>query len=154
MPQETANQYLKTKVLTASPAELRMLLIEGAIRFAHQAREGLIEKNYEKSFEGFSQSKAILMELINALRPEVDKSLCDKLAALYTFMFRRLIDANLEKDVTIVDEVIRLLNYERETWAMLLEKLADEKKSGAAPAFAAAQIEPGQRQYSSLSVEG
>src|SRR5690606_33408301 len=132
MPQETANQYLKTKVLTASPAELRMLLIEGAVRFANQAREGLIEKNYEKSFEGFSQSKAFIMELINALRPEVDPDLCDKLTALYTFMFRRLIEANLEKDVAIVDEVIRLLNYERDTWTLLLEKLSEEKKVGAA----------------------
>jgi len=129
MTTETLNPYLKNKVLTANPAELRMLLIEGAIRFTQQGRDGMAEKNYEKTFEGLSQSKAIIMELINGLRPEIDADLCDKLGALYTFMYRRLIDANLEKDPAIIDEVLKLLEYERETWSMLMDKLVEEKKT-------------------------
>lgn len=127
MAAETINQYLRTQVLTAGPAELRMLLIEGAIRFTHQGRDGLAEKNYEKSYEGLTQAKAIIMELMNGLRPEVQPELCAKLSSLYTFMYRRLVDANLEKNPAIVGEVLKLLDYERETWSLLLGKLAEEK---------------------------
>ena len=44
-------------------------------------------------------------------------------------MYRRLVDASQEKKPAIVDEVLKLLRYERETWSMLLEKLAEENQS-------------------------
>ncbi len=137
--------------MTASPAELRLMLIEGAIRFCGQGREGLATKNYEQSFEGLTQAKAIIMELINGLRPEIDAELCARLSSLYTFMYTRLIEANLEKAPEMIDEVIKLLDYERETWTLLIEKLAEERKSGAVSANSA---EPKPHAMSTLSVEG
>jgi flagellar secretion chaperone FliS len=155
MTSTTANQYLQTKVLTASPAELRMLLIEGAIRFATQGRDGLAERDHEKTFEGFSQAKAILMEMITALRPEVDAELCENLSALYTYMYQQLVEANLEKNTALADEVIKLLEYERETWSLLLDKLAEEKISTteAGPASAPPTKDAGDS-YTPLSIEG
>jgi len=128
MTNDAANPYLRTKVLTASPAELRLMLLDGAIRFCRQGRDGLAEKDPEKSFEGLSQAKAIIMELINALDPEVDPDLCGKLSSLYTFMYTRLLEANLEKSPEMVDEVTRLLEYERDTWSMVVEQVAGEKQ--------------------------
>lgn len=151
MKPETANQYLRTKVMSASPAELRLMLIEGAIRFCHQGRDGLESKDYEKSFEGLTQAKAIIMELINGLRPEVDAELCNRLSGLYTFMYTRLIEANLEKEPSMVDEVIKLLEYECETWTLLIEQLAKERSGGTVPAPPTSdQAKP----MSTLSVEG
>lgn len=150
MKQDTTNQYLRTKVMTASPAELRLMLIEGAIRFCRQGREGLAAKDYEKSFEGLTQAKAIIMELINGLRPEIDPELCSRLSGLYTFMYTRLIEANLEKKPEMIDEVIKLLDYERETWVLLIDKLAEERKSGGG----ARHAEPKPAAMSSISVEG
>ncbi|MAB72130.1 MAG: hypothetical protein CMJ54_06450, partial [Planctomycetaceae bacterium] len=49
--------------MTASPAELRLLLLDGALRFAEQAREGLEAKNFEQAYEGSRQCRAILAEL-------------------------------------------------------------------------------------------
>lgn len=154
MTPATPNQYLQTKVLTASPAELRMLLIEGAIRFATQGRDGLAQRDYEKTFEGFSQAKAILMEMITALRPDVDAELCENLRALYTFMYKRLIEANVEKDPAIATEVISLLEYERETWSLLLDKLVEEKMPTPEPASAGASTNHTNDSYTPLSVEG
>lgn len=130
-----ANPYLRTKVLTASQEELRLMLFDGAIRFAQLGREGLAGKDYEKSFEGITRCQAILMELINSLRPEHDPDLCGKLAALYTFMYTRLLEASRQRDPKMVDEVLDLLRFERETWVMLMEQLAREAKgvAGAAP---------------------
>ncbi|MHC4143127.1 MAG: flagellar export chaperone FliS [Planctomycetota bacterium] len=99
--------YLRTKIMTAGPAELRMMLFDGALRFAEN-----------------------LLELINGLQPEQDPALCERLSGLYTFMYTRLIDASQERSAEIVKEVIKLLEYERKTWSMLLEKLAEEKSEG------------------------
>lgn len=146
------NPYLRTKVLTASQEELRLMLFDGAIRFARLGREGLIGKDYEKSFEGITRCQAILMDLINSLRPEHDPDLCEKLAALYTFMYTRLLDASRQRDAGIVDEVLRLLEFERETWVMLMEQLAREAKGAAQSAAAQAAAAPPPKQ--SISVQG
>lgn len=163
MSADINNQYLRTKVLSASPEELRLMLIEGAIRFARTGREGLVEKNFEKSFENISQCKAIVMELINALKPEHDKDLCDKLSALYTYMYRLLTDANIQHELEPIDEAIQLLEYDKQTWKLLMEKVAEERIAGT---FDGGEIGagPGQSgdsqesstpgEYTSLSVEG
>ncbi len=128
------NPYLKTKVLTASPMELRMLLYDGALRFLEQGKEGLRQKNYEQSYDGFSQCQAIVLELLNSLRPEHAPDLCDKLSGLYTFMYLQLVTAAMERDIEVAEEVQKLLEYERETWKLLMDQLQDENTAGASGA--------------------
>ena len=128
-PAEEPNAYLRTKVLSASPAELRLMLIDGAIRFTEQAREGLLARNYEQSFEGFSKARAIVTELISGLNPKADAELYERLTGLYTFIFTRMVDASSERSTEILDEVLDLFRFERETWVMLIENLAGENVS-------------------------
>lgn len=137
-----ANAYLRTKVLTASPEELRLLLLDGAIKFARQGREGLAAKNYEASYNGISQARDIVMELLTSIRPEHDPELCERVKSVYAFMYTELVSASMEKSVTKIDAVIKLLEFERETWALLMDKLAAERGAVAAepqgrPAFSA-----------------
>lgn len=135
MPAPASQAYLRTKVLTASPVELRLLLLDGAIRFATQAKDGYERRDFEASYEGTSKCQAILTELMCSLRPEHDPQLCSRLSALYTFLYRRLIDAGLEKSPAIVQEVLGLLEYERETWSMLLQRtVQSEPESAGEPA--------------------
>jgi flagellar protein FliS len=151
-----AQAYWRTKVMTASPAELRLLLLDGAIRFAQQARDGLARSDYEAVYEGVTRCQSILLELINSLRPEHDKDLCDKLAGLYTYMYTQLLAGSTQRQPELIDEVIRLLQHDRETWRLLFEQLAAENAAAgaidAAPAAAptagptlagASPIEPG-----------
>lgn len=134
MTTDTTNAYLRNKVLSASPAELRLMLIDGAIRFSRVGREGLASRNYEQSYTGLLNAKNILMELVTSLRDEIDPDLCAKLRGLYMYMYRRLVDANLEKNPAVVDEIINLLEFERETWVMLMERLVKEGAATPAPA--------------------
>lgn len=126
-PSASANAYLRTRVLTASPEELRLMLIDGAIRFATQGREGLAERNFEKSFEGISNCRNIITELMLTMRDEIDPDLCAKVRSLYSFMFQQLVDASLERSTEKLDVVLDLLAYERETWVMLMDQLARER---------------------------
>ena len=154
MSTDINNQYLRTKVLTASPEELRMLLIEGAIRFARTGRDGLAEKNFEKSFENIGQCKAIVMELLNALKPEHDEELCKKLSALYTYMYRLLTDANIQHTIEPIEEVIKLLEYDKQTWKLLMEKIVEERIAGTIDVAVDHATASASDQYMPLSVEG
>lgn len=118
------NPYFRTKVLTASPEELRLLLLDGALHFTAVGREGLAAKDFERVYEGFSQAKAIVMELINALRPEHAPELCQRMSGLYTYIYRLLIESSFQRNDEKAAEAQKLLEYERETWAMLMEQLA------------------------------
>lgn len=135
-----ANAYLRTKVLTASREELRLMLLDGAIKFANQGREGLLAKNFEASYNGISQCRNIVLELLTTIKPEFDPELCDRVKAIYTFLYTELVEASLQKSVEKLDGVIKILQYERETWALLMTKVAGEKgqasgeEGGARPA--------------------
>lgn len=130
----TANAYLRTRALTAPPEELRLMLLEGAVRFATQGRDGLACRNFEASFNGISQCRDIVVELITTVRDEVDPEMADRIRALYMFIYSELNQASMDKDAARLGKVITLLEYERETWEMLIRKLAEERAAGVTPA--------------------
>jgi flagellar protein FliS len=137
MQQNTANAYLHTRVMTASPQQLRMMLYDGAIKFCRQGRHGLVNKDFETMYTSISDAKKILAELTNSLDRKQDEQLVERMASVYNFMYLRLIDANVEKDPAIIDEVIGLLEYEKETWAMLMKKAEDGEGQADSPPAAA-----------------
>lgn len=105
------------------------MLLDGAIRFTEQARRGLEDRDFEAVYAGITRCQAILIELMSGLRPEHDAELCRRLAALYTYMYTRLLAASSARDPGIVQEVLDLLRYDRETWSMLVERLAGERRA-------------------------
>ncbi len=141
MQSAQANAYLRTKVMTASPAELRLLLFDGAIKFGDQARDALERADYEELFDAITKCQNIVMELINALRHDVSPELCEKLSALYTFVYGRLVRGSTERNIELLDEGLELLRYERETWTMLMEKLGDDDVPADAESTSIAQTD-------------
>lgn len=164
------NEYLKTKVLTASPEMLTLMLWDGAIRFAEQGREAILKKDIEGSYHSLLRAQKIIMELSTSLRTEVNPELCQNLAALYTFIYRRLVDANIQKESKLVDDALEIMRHQRETWVMLMEKLAKERAAQSAatatenqaaataelppvpPAAVPATPAPGRRHYPAFAV--
>ena len=138
----TLNPYLKTKVLTAPPEELRLLLIDGAVKFARQARDAMINKNYEKIYEGFTNARTIVLELSESINPEADPDLAQKIKGIYLFIYGELFHSSIDKDIPRLEKAIELLEFERETWSQFLDKLAEERASGTTPAAPPTQDTP------------
>jgi flagellar protein FliS len=132
MSAQAAQHYLKTKVFTATPEQLQLMLYDGAIRFGEQARLALEEKNYERSYHNISRVQKIITEMSSTLKPEIAPDLCQKLAALYTYVYRKLVDANVDHKIEALDEALSLLRFQRETWTMLLDQLGKTKAAAAA----------------------
>jgi flagellar secretion chaperone FliS len=152
MSAAVANQYLRTKVLTATPEQLQMMLFDGALRFCEQARTALAEKNFEQSYNLISRVQRILLELNCSLKHDVQPDLCSKLAALYNYAYRKLIEANVRHDPASLDATIGILKYQRETWAMVLDQLGKQKA-----AVAANKLDlpaPSEKMEASISLQG
>jgi len=125
-----ANAYLRTRVMSARPEELRLMLIEAAIRFATQAKEGLERKDFEASYLGFGQCRDIVTELMTTAKSDEAPELAEKIRALYAFLYSELVDASFGRDTAKVSKVIELLEFEAETWRLACEKLKAERATG------------------------
>jgi flagellar protein FliS len=129
---QQAQSYLRTRVLTATPEQLQMMLFDGAVRFLEQARAALAKKDWEHSYPNISRTQKIITELLGSLKHDVNPDLCGKLSALYNYAYRKLIEANVDHNLDALDEALKVLRFQRETWALLLEQLGKQKAAAAA----------------------
>jgi flagellar secretion chaperone FliS len=148
MAQEISGEYLRNAVLTASSEQLVLMLYDGAIRFARKARKALESKEFEASCEALLRAQRIVQELQAGLRPEVNPSICGQMNGLYAFIIDRLLAANMKQETAPIDEALQVLEHQRETWRLLLEKV---RGTPAATAPAAPQASA---EGMSLSVQG
>ena len=133
MNPKAADQYLRTKVLTATPEQLQLMLYDGAIRFAETGKAAIEKKDFEATYNNFSRAQRILVELMQTLRPQHSPDLCAKLSALYRFAYKKLVDACVHHQIEARPMTrSQVLKYQRETWSMLLDQLGKTKAAAAA----------------------
>lgn len=106
--------YNMRRIQTASPAELTLMLYEGAIKFCNIAIMGVEEKNIEKAHNNIVKVQRIINELQATLnhKYEVAKDFDE----VYSYIYKRLQEANVKKDKEILEEVLKHLRTMRETW--------------------------------------
>ena len=109
--------------MTATPEQLQLMLYDGCIRYALQARDAIEQKNYDVSFDRLTRAQNIISEMRGGLKHEVNPELCERVASVYGFLHRKLLDANINRDVSMIDEALRVLRIERETWQILVGKV-------------------------------
>ncbi|MBK8266898.1 MAG: flagellar export chaperone FliS [Planctomycetes bacterium] len=127
MSQDASGEYFKNAVMTATPEQLQLMLYDGAIRFAGQARDALVRGDFEESCEKLIRAQNIVLEMRNGLRHDVNESLCTQMSALYTFIYNRLVEGNMKRSPGAIDEALKILNHQRETWQLLLDKVRVER---------------------------
>jgi flagellar protein FliS len=125
MLHNAAQTYQSNQVTTATPAELTLMLYNGAIKFIKQAKGAIEEKNLEKANECCLKVQNILYELMSTLKREVP--IAKEFEKMYDYMLRRTIEANVRKDIAILDEVEDFFVQFRDTWK---EVMALAKKQG------------------------
>lgn len=110
-----------------------MLLLDGAIRFAEQTKAGYESRDFEAAYSATTKCQAILTELICSLQAKHNPALCERMTALYTYMYKRLVEASIQKTPDIVREVVDLLQYDRETWVLLMQEIKNGNTSVTLP---------------------
>lgn len=107
-------QYAQNRILTASPAELTLMLYEGAIKFCNIAIMGVEQKNIQKAHDNIMKTERIIQEFQITLNH--DYPVAADFDAVYTYLIRRLHEANIKKDAAILEEVLGHLRTMRDTW--------------------------------------
>ncbi|WP_290587831.1 flagellar export chaperone FliS [Alicyclobacillus sp.] len=118
--------YRQTSIQTASPERLLIMLIDGLIASLERAKSAIEEGNPVEAHRHLIKAQDIVREgLLGPLdmRYEVSQSL----AKLYEYYHRRLVEANLRKDVAAVEEVLDHMRGWRETWLQAAAKAAQER---------------------------
>ncbi|HEY8393788.1 MAG TPA: flagellar export chaperone FliS [Thermaerobacter sp.] len=113
--------YLSTRVLTAPPQALVLMLYDGALREAARARsiDPAQPGGRERLHKALTRAQDFIRELLLALDRERGGELAERLAALYIFCQERLIEANVKADPSLCEDVLRVLRPLRDAWAQI-----------------------------------
>lgn len=121
LPQAYA-QYNNSRILTAKPAELTLMLYEGAIKFCNIALMAIEKKDIQKAHENIIK----VQRIIDYLRQTLDMSypVAQDFENIYSYLAMRLREANMSKDPEILNEVNEHLHSVRDNWKLVMEKVA------------------------------
>lgn len=111
--------YRESSVLTAPPERLVLMLYDGARRFLTQAAAAIREGEMSVASERLHRAEAIVDELTVTLDHDAGGEIAERLAAIYAFCRRHLMEARLERNAEKVDQVIGLLGELRSAWAQI-----------------------------------
>ena len=121
--QDAYANYTRNKIMTATPAELTLMLYEGAIKFCNIAIAGIEQNDVEKAHNNITKVQDIITEFQVTLN--FDYPIANDFNNVYNYIQQRLREANMSKDKEILEEVNTHLRTMRDTWKEVM-KLANK----------------------------
>ncbi len=120
MAKNPAQAYGNNKITTASPAELTLMLYEGAIKFSNLAMMGLEKGDYEAVNVNIQKTRAIIVELTSTLDHKYP--VAEDFQRLYDYIFALLVEANMQKDKELLERALDELRDIRDIWKQIMSK--------------------------------
>ena len=118
--QNPYEEYQRNKILTASPAEITLMLYEGAIKFCNVAIMGIEQKDMERAHTNIMKTQRIIEEFRNTLDRKYQ--VAEEFDKIYVYVLQRLFEANIKKDKEILEEVNEHLRSLRDTWKEVMKR--------------------------------
>jgi flagellar secretion chaperone FliS len=114
--------------------QLIAMLLDGLVDRIHQARGHILHNDVPAKGQAFAKAVGILSELRKSLDHSVEPTLTGRLESLYEYITRRLLHAQLNDDLTALDESERLLAPIRSAWRAIREPYLAEQAQAMARA--------------------
>jgi flagellar protein FliS len=118
-------------VNAASPEQLMLMLYDGAVRFISLAIQAIDNGVIDKRSYYINKTAAIVSEFAATLDHSMNPKLAEDLDALYGYMLKRMLEANLKNSTEPLLEVKKLLSELRTTWAQAIESNKKEMREAA-----------------------
>lgn len=125
MEKNPYNEYLRNKVMTATPGELTLMLYEGAVKFGNISIKAIEDGDIETAHANIVKVQNIIDEFRRTL--DFKYPVAQDFENVYSYLSRRLIEANISKDKEIMEEVVKHLRSMRDNWKEVMKKAAMEK---------------------------
>lgn len=119
--------YERNRIMTASPAELTLMLYEGAIKFCNIAIVSIEKNDIEKAHNNIKKVEDIITEFQATLNHKYP--VAKEFDNVYSYLQQRLLEANLKKDKEILEEVLEHLRTMRDTWKEVMQKAGNNPKA-------------------------
>lgn len=113
-------EYTNNKILTATPAEVTLMLYEGAIKFCNIAIAAIEQGQIEKAHINIVKTQRIIEEFRNTLDHKYP--VAEDFDRIYVYLLQRLLQANIKKDASILEEVNMHLRSVRDTWKEVMKR--------------------------------
>jgi flagellar protein FliS len=126
---DPVHSYKETQIKTATPSKLILMLYDGAIKYINLATENIEKKysDYDKVSNNIIRAQDIVTELMVSLNFEKGGEIAKNLFSLYVYINRKLVDANIKKDIKFLNEAKKLLMELRSAWAEVANKVQIEQ---------------------------
>lgn len=121
-------QYKQNSIMTASPEELTLMLYDGCLKFMRQAKLAIEAKQVETAHVAINKAQNIIEELNLTLK--MDFPISANLRQLYVFILEQLYEADVKKDVKLIDDAYGLVEELRDTWKEAMRRAKIERKTG------------------------
>lgn len=109
------NIYKNNSVNYASKEQLLLMLVEGAVKFCKIGRQAMVDKDVKKAHDSLTRTQDIFTELMVSLDTTAGEW-AEQLYRVYEFIKARLVEANMTKNIDIIDEIIPLIEDINQTW--------------------------------------
>lgn len=106
--------YNNSKIMTASPGELTLMLYEGAIKFCNIALVAIEQNDIQKAHINIIKVENIIEEFRATLDHKYP--VAEEFEKVYLYIYDRLVEANMKKDTVILEEILKHLRTMRDTW--------------------------------------
>jgi flagellar protein FliS len=110
------NVYKNNSINFASKEQLLLMLCDGAVKFAKIGRQAIMDKDINKANENIIKTENIFFELMASLDLSKGGDWAPSMMSVYSFINKKLTEANIKKDANIMDEVIPLIENVKDTW--------------------------------------
>ncbi|WP_446897241.1 flagellar export chaperone FliS [Clostridium sp. LBM24168] len=114
--QNAYNSYKTNSINYASKDQLLLMLVDGAVKYAKIGRQAIADKDIKKAHENITRTEDIFYELIATLDISKAPQWGTNLMNVYRFIVEKLIQANMKKDLKIMDEIVPLVENVRNMW--------------------------------------
>jgi len=119
--------YKRVDVETASQGKLVVMLLNGAIQRAEEAKRQLERGRVEGVHNNLIRAQEIIAELRSALNMQVGGEIARNLDRIYEYFQHLFIQANIQKSVAPIDECIRLIVPIRDTWQEVFNQVGAQQ---------------------------
>lgn len=106
--------YKNNTIQTASPAELTLMLYDGAIKFCNIALAGMEQNDIQKTNTNIIKAEKIIVEFRATL--DFKYPVAKDFDVVYDYIYRRLVEANIKKDPEILNDALKYIREMRDTW--------------------------------------
>lgn len=120
------NIYKQNSVNMSSKEQLLLMLVDGAVKHTKMARLAILDKNIPKAHSELIRVQDIFTELMVTMDKSVG-SYMEDLYNLYDFIKNELARANMKKDISIIDNVLPLIEEVRDMWHEVDKKVKSSK---------------------------